>query len=122
MTKPFKAVVLPRHSTPATSRSTLLGRPDHMVGCHFTCEERTGLAAEELLEAPIVDLWVTMRSSILSAVASVVAGMELMVLGMRRRSQWVPSQCCCTLAERCARPWEQSGGVACIARARCECQ
>jgi len=56
-----------------------------MVGCHFTCEERTGLAAEELLEAPIVDLWVTMRSSILSAVASVVAGMELMVhLGMRR--------------------------------------
>ena len=45
----------------------------------------TGLAAEELLEAPIVDLWVTMRSSILSAVASVVAGMELMVhLGMRR--------------------------------------
>ena len=50
-----------------------------MVGCHFTCEERTGLAAEELLEAPIVDLWVTMRSSILSAVASAVAGMEIMV-------------------------------------------
>ena len=49
------------------------------------CEVTTGLAAEELLEAPIVDLWVTMRSSILSAVASVVAGMELMVhLGMRR--------------------------------------
>ena len=49
------------------------------------CEVTTGLAAEELLEAPIVDLWVTMRSSILSAVASVLAGMELMVhLGMRR--------------------------------------
>ena len=27
------------------------------------CEVTTGLAAEELLEAPIVDLWVTMRSS-----------------------------------------------------------
>ena len=40
---------------------------------------------EDLIEAPIVDLWVTMRNSSLSAVASVVAGTEVMVhLGMRR--------------------------------------
>ena len=40
---------------------------------------------EDLLEAPIVDLCVTLRSSTSSAVASVVAGTEVMVhLGMRR--------------------------------------
>ena len=47
--------------------------------------EENGCGGKLLLEAPIVDPRVTMRSSILSAVASVLAGMELMVhLGMRR--------------------------------------
>ena len=49
----------------------------------------------------------------LSAVASVVAWAE--TVGAK-------PALCCTRAERCARPWEQSGGVACSARARCECQ
>ena len=89
--------------------------------------EENGCGEKLLLEAPIVDPWVTMRSCILSAVASVLAGMELMVhLGMRAhlgRSQWVPPvllRACRTMR---ARPWEQSGEVACTcARARCECQ
>ena len=47
--------------------------------------EENGCGGKLLLEAPIVDPWVSMRSSILSAVASVLAGMELTVhLGMRR--------------------------------------
>ena len=82
------------------------GTPRSHGGSRLTGEEN-GCGEKLLLEAPIVDPWVTMRSSILSAVASVLAGMELMVhLGMRAhlgRSQWVPSQCCCARAERCAR-------------------
>ena len=79
----------------------------------------TGLAAEELLEAPIVDLWV-----ILSAVASVVAGMEAM---MHLGAMVGGAGGCRAVLRACrtmrARPWEQSGGVACTcARARCECQ
>jgi len=60
------------------------GTPRSHGGSRLTGEEN-GCGEKLLLEAPIVDPWVTMRSSILSAVASVLAGMELMVhLGMRR--------------------------------------
>ena len=60
------------------------GTPRSHGGSRLTGEEN-GCGGKRLLEAPIVDPWVTMRSSILSVVASVVAGMELMVhLGMRR--------------------------------------
>ena len=41
--------------------------------------EENGCGGKLLLEAPIVDPRVTMRSSILSAVASVLAGMGLTV-------------------------------------------
>ena len=88
--------------------------------------EENGCGEKLLLEAPIVDPWVTMRSSILSAVASVLAGMELMVhLGMRAhlgRSQWVPSQCCCARAERCARSWSRVEWCVAVSGACCECQ
>ena len=60
------------------------GTPRSHGGSRLTGEEN-GCGGKLLLEAPIVDPWVTMRSFILSAVASVLAGMELMVhLGMRR--------------------------------------
>ena len=91
--------------------------------------EENGCGGKLLLEAPIVDPRVTMRSSILSAVASVLAGMGLTVhLGTRRlggasngcRAGAAALRACRTMR---ARPWEQSGGVACTcARARCECQ
>merc|ERR1719162_1518016 len=54
------------------------GTPRSHGGSRLTGEEN-GCGGKLLLEAPIVDPWVTMRSSILSVVASVVAGMELMV-------------------------------------------
>jgi len=79
--------------------------------------EENSCGEKLLLEAPIVDPWVTMRSSILSAVASVLAGMELMVhLGMRAHwaepvgAEPVLLRACRTMR---ARPWEQSDRVAC---------
>ena len=60
------------------------GTPRSHGGSRLTGEEN-GCGGKLLLVAPIVEPWVTMRSSILSAVASVLAGMELMLhLGMRR--------------------------------------
>ena len=57
-----EAIVVPRHSTPATSRSTLLRRPDHMVRSRLTWEEHG--CGEELIEAPIVDPWVTILNQV----------------------------------------------------------
>ena len=78
-----------------------------MVGSRLTGEEN-GCGGKLLLEAPIVDPRVTMRSSILSAVASVLAGMGLTVhLGTRRlggaSKGAVPGLLRCARAERCAR-------------------
>ena len=95
----------------ATPRSTTFGMPLDARGARG--------CGEDLLEAPIVDLWV-----ILSAVASVVAGMEAMMHlgamvggagGCRAVLRVVPND---ARVPACAR---SSGGVACTcARALCE--
>ena len=93
----------------ATPRSTTFGMPLDARGARG--------CGEDLLEAPIVDLWV-----ILSAVACVVAGMEAMMhlgamVGGAGGLRVVPNDarvptCACS-----------SGGMACTcARALCECQ
>ena len=57
-----EAIVDPRPSTPATPRSTLLRRPDHMVRSRLTWEEHG--CGEELIEAPIVESWVAMLNQV----------------------------------------------------------
>ena len=93
------------------------GTPRSHGGSRLTGEEN-GCGGKLLLEAPIVDPWVTMRSSILSAVASVLAGMGLTVHLRTRRVGGASNGCragaaalraCRTMR---ARPWEQGGGVA----------
>ena len=99
-----EAIVVPRHSTPATSRSTLLRRPNCEEG-RLTWEEHG--CGEELIEAPIVDPWVTILNQV-----------HLDVSRRQRRRRhltwhatvepWAEasgcgSQCCCARAERCAR-------------------
>jgi hypothetical protein len=82
-------------------RSTLLRRPDHMVRSRLTWEEHS--CRGELIEAPIVDPWVTMLNQ---------AHLDVSRRQRRRRhltwhatvgphraeASWCESQCCCARA------------------------
>ena len=100
-----EAIVVPRHSTPATSRSTLLRRPDHMVRSRLTWEEHG--CGEELIEAPIVDPWVTILNQVHLDVSRRQRRRRHLTwhatVGPWAEASGCGSQCCCARAERCAR-------------------
>ena len=95
-----EAIVVPRHSTPATPRSTLLRRPDHMVRSRLTWEEHS--CRGELIEAPIVDPWVTMLNQAHLDVSRRQRRRRHLTwhatVGPRAEASRCESQCCCARA------------------------
>ena len=90
----------PAHSTPATPRSTLLRRPDHMVRSRLTWEEHG--CGEELIEAPIVDPWVTILNQVHLDVSRRQRRRRHLTwhatVGPRAEASRCESQCCCARA------------------------